>query len=170
MSTPQGIRSDKNPMWSVTFWNRVHRYRCLMAEVLVGARLDTESGGLRAAASYQVNQPVSFASMAQTRVDLENVQKLSFGTQANSEFGQQAIDDFMATERKHILGTTIPQMAAEKLQARYPDMPHAATKINVVADGPIFTFTATGPTAEYAQRYLQSVVDAYLDFPRPAEA
>ncbi len=89
---------------------------------------------------------------------------MSFGAQANSEFGQQAIDDFMATERKLILGTTIPQMAAEKLQARYPDMPHADTKLTVVADGPIFTFTAMGPTAQYAQRYLQSVVDAYLDF------
>ncbi len=163
MSPSQGIRSDKNPMWSVTFWNRVHRYRCLMAKYWWVLAL-TLSLAVFAAAVFQANQPVRFASMAQTRVDQENISKLSFGAQTNSEFGPQAIDDFMATERKLILGTTIPAMAAEKFQARYPDMPHADTKLNVVADGPIFTFTAMGPTPQYAQRYLQSVVDAYLDF------
>ena len=158
-----GLSSHKNPMWSVTFWNRVHRYRCLIKKYWWLLVL-TLSVSVFAAAWFQMSQSVRFASVAQTRVDLENIKPLTFGMQGNSAFGQQALDDFMATERKLIQGTTIPQMAAVKLQTRYPDMPRADAKLDVVIDGPIFTFTATGTNPLYTQRYLQSVVDAYLDY------
>ena len=160
----QGLTSDKNPMWTVMFWNRVHRYRCLVTKYwwLLVLML---SATIFAAALFLMYQPVRFGSVAQTRVDLENVKSIIFtGASANSEFGQQALDDFMTGEKTIIKGPTVTQMAADKLVARYPDMPHAETKLDVVAEGQFFTFTAMGPRPDYVQRYLQSVIDAYLDY------
>ena len=149
-------------MWSVAFWNRAHRYRCLIRKYWWLLVL-TLSMAVFAAAWFQISRPVRFESVARTKVDLTNP-SLNFTTQGSSALGQLDLDTFMMTERKLILGTSIPQMAAEKLQARYPEMPRADADLSVIADGPIFTFTAMGPTPAFTQRYLQSILDAYLDY------
>ena len=65
----QGLTSDKNPMWSVMFWNRVHRYRCLVTKYWWLLVL-TLSATIFAAVLFLMYQPVRFGSVAQTRVDV----------------------------------------------------------------------------------------------------
>ena len=158
----QGSSSSQNPPGAATFWNRLHRYRTLVTKYWWLLVL-TLSISIFVAAYAQMTRPLAFLSVGQTKVDLDN-KYYSFGQTANASFGQQSLDDFMETEKNAIMDQEVTKMAADNLQVMYPEMPASSAKLDVAARGPTFIFTATGPNPVYTQRYLQSVLDAYIKY------
>ena len=156
-------------MGAATLWSRFHRYRSLVTQYWWLLVL-TLSVALFAGAWLAMTRPVRYMSTAQTGVDLENAKSIAVGPTGNLTFGPQTLDTFMDTQRDIILDKAVTKMAADDLQARYPDMPPSETQLNVIPRGPKFDFIATGGNPLYTQRYLQSVLDAYLRYRKTNKA
>ena len=63
MSAPAGLNTGNNPSWSLTLWNKVHRYRCLLFKYWWVVLL-TVSLALCVTAYFQMNKPPTFVSSA----------------------------------------------------------------------------------------------------------
>ena len=162
MSNPtRGLSSGQNPSWSLAFWNRVHRYRVLVQKFWWVLVL-TLSICLFAAAWHQINRPLTYLSTASMTVDLEHTGPRLGGDQAGSVGADS--DDYMAKQIPFFVkGHVIQQMAAETLQAKYPDMLASPVSLGATHDNGILSLTATGSNPEYTQRYLQAIVKAFFD-------
>ena len=155
--------SSKTGAGSASLLSRLHRYRTLISRYWWVLVL-TLSAALFVAAWLQMTRPLTYLSMAQTSVDMEHATSISVGTTGTLAFGQLSLDDFMSMQRDAIKDKQITKMAADRLQVLYPDMPPSTASLSVIPQGPTFNFNATGPNPVYVQRYLQSVVDAYLQY------
>ena len=155
MSVSTQRSGSKNPTGSVSFWSRLHRYRNLLSKYWWILVL-TLSVALFTAAWLAMTRPVRYMSTAQTSVDLENIRQISLGAQNSNTFGQQALDDWMSSQSDLIHDKAVTKMAADDLQARYPDMPPSDAQLLLLPKGSSFNFTATGRNPVYTQRYLQS--------------
>ena len=161
MSAPtRGLSSGQNPSWSLAFWNRVHRYRVLVQKfwwVLVF----TLSVCLFAAAWHQINRPVTYLSSASLTADLEH-RGPSVGGDQGGVVPQDA-DDYMARLVPVITkGRQVQEMAVDSLQAKYPNLLASPVSLSATHDNGIMSLAATGTNAEYTQRYLYEIVQAFL--------
>ena len=155
----RGLSSGQNPSWSLTFWNRVHRYRVLVRKYWWVLAL-TVSLCLFAAAWYQMNRPMTYLSTASLTIDTERSSVSLGGEQGGAPMGPE---DMMAYQIPVIKGREVQQMASDALRAKYPDLLASPVSLTVARDNAILNLIATGSNAEYTQRYLQAIVKAYLD-------
>ena len=94
MSAPAGLSTGSNPSWSLTIWNKVHRYRCLLTKYW-WVMLLTVSFALCVTAYFQMNKPPTFVSTAKLSINLENRPVLTGDTAGGVS---QDLDSLMATQ------------------------------------------------------------------------
>ena len=161
MSAPTGLSAGSNPSWSLSVWNKVHRYRCLLLKYWWVVLL-TLSVTLCVTAYFQMNKPTTFSSSAKLSVNVENRQIVA----GDQNAGLPTDVDSMIQTQLQILQTSadVRRNASDSLQASYPDMPASPVSLEYSAKNTIVTVTATGPNPLYTQRYLQATIDGYLNY------
>ena len=161
MNAPTGLATGSNPSWSLSIWNKVHRYRCLLFKYWWVVLL-TVSAALCATAYFQMNKPPTYNSQAKLGINLEN-RPVVTGDQATG----------LAQDPEILLGTqaTIIQTSSEVrrnaddiLQANFPGMTGAPVTLDLTPRNTILTVNASGPNSVYTQRYLQATLEGYLAY------
>ena len=161
MSAPTGLATGSNPSWSLSLWNKVHRYRCLFFKYWWVVLL-TVSTALFVTAYFQMNKPPTYLSSAKLSLNLEN-RPVVTGDQSAA----------LAQDPETLLGTqsTIIQTSSEVrrltgdiLQANYPGLTGSPVALDFVARNTILNVTASGPDAVYTQRYLQATIEGFLAY------
>ena len=161
MSAPAGLAAGSNPSWSLSIWNKVHRYRCLLAKYWWVVLL-TLSIALCVTAYFQMNKPPTFVSTAKLSVNLEN-RPVVVGDQGGGL--SQDLESMMATQIDILTKSNdVRRNALDILQASFPEMPASSASIEASARNTILIVTATGSNALYTQRYLQATIDGYLNY------
>lgn len=161
MSAPAGLSAGSNPSWSLSIWNKVHRYRCLLTKYW-WVLLLTLSVALCVTAYFQMNKPVTYASSAKLSVDQENRRVVA--GDPNSAAPQDP--DTLLSTQIQIMQTSsdVRRNISDLLVAKYPDMPASPVALDFVPKNTILTISATGTNALYTQRYLQATIDGYLGY------
>lgn len=160
MSSPlQGIAPGKNPSWSLNFWNHFHRYRVLAMKYWWVVAL-TLSLCVCLAAWYLANTPPTYFSEAKLSIGENKAVTVGGGEQNNSAFTQQ-IDDFLSTQKEILKSGDVARLASDRLQAQYPEMPEAKVKLDMAQRASVLALTATGPSKDFTQRWLDATVNGY---------
>ena len=159
MSAPAGLSAGSNPSWSLTIWNKVHRYRCLLTKYW-WVLLLTLSIALCVTAYFQMNKPPTFASSAKLSVNLDRPSVADVGTAPT-----QDPETIMATQQTIIETVAdVGQTRSDILTAKYPGMRSAPVSLGFSAKNSIQTITATGTDPRYTERYLQATLESYLAY------
>ncbi len=163
MSAPAGLNTGNNPSWSLTLWNKVHRYRCLLFKYWWVVLL-TVSLALCVTAYFQMNKPPTFVSSAKLSVNLEN-RPVVIGDQGGA---LPQDPETMLQGQAEIIKTVnaVHRNAEDILQANYPGMTGAPVALDFTPRNAIMTVNASGPNALYTQRYLQATLEGYLNYRR----
>ena len=163
MSAPAGLNTGNNPSWSLTLWNKVHRYRCLLFKYWWVVLL-TVSLALCVTAYFQMNKPPTFVSSAKLSVNLEN-RPVVIGDQGGA---LPQDPETMLQGQAEIIKTVnaVHRNADDILQANYPGMTGAPVALDFTPRNAIMTVNASGPNALYTQRYLQATLEGYLNYRR----
>lgn len=159
-SSLQGIAPGTSPSWSLNFWNHFHRYRVLLAKYWWVVALSL-SICVCLAAWYLINTPPTYLSVAKLSIgENKAVTVGGGGDQTNSAFNQQ-IDDFLSTQKEILKSGDVARLAADRLQAQYPEMPESKVKFDLVQRASVLVLNATGPNKDYTQRWLDATVNGY---------
>ncbi len=163
MSVPAGLNTGSNPSWSLTLWNKVHRYRCLFFKYWWVVLL-TVSLALCVTAYFQMNKPPMYVSAAKLSVNLEN-RPVVIGDQGGA---LPQDPETMLQGQAEIIKTVnaVHRNADDILQANYPGMTGAPVTLDFTPRNAIMTVTASGPNSLYTQRYLQATLEGYLNYRR----
>ncbi len=160
-ATARGLSTGQNPSWSLTFWNQVHRYRRLVQKhwwVLVLALSIT----LFLGAYYQISRPPTFLSTASMYNDVENRQ-VGIGSQGGDANPTAQVDGFLDQQLDIVKGNLIAHRADEQVRAKYPNEVPSPVRLMGSTSNAIILLTATGSDPLYTQRYLQAVLQSYLE-------
>lgn len=158
-SSLQGIAPGTSPSWSLNFWNHFHRYRVLLLKYWWVLALAL-SLCVCLAAWYLINTPPTYLSVAKLSIGENKAVTVGGGEQNSSAFNQQ-IDDFLSTQKEILKSGDVARLAADRLQAQYPDMPESKVKFDMVQRASVLVLNATGPNKEYTQRWLDATVNGY---------
>jgi uncharacterized protein involved in exopolysaccharide biosynthesis len=95
MASPdRGLTPGKTPSSALPFWNRMHRYRCMLMKYWWILAL-TLSLAICAAAAYEMTRPPLFMSVATLTVNMES-QPTAIGNQSSGS--QFDLDQFVAVD------------------------------------------------------------------------
>lgn len=158
-SSLQGIAPGTSPSWSLNFWNHFHRYRILLGKYWWVVALSL-SICVCLAAWYLINTPPTYLSVAKLSIGENKGVTVGGSDQNNSAFTQQ-IDDFLSTQKEILKSGDVARLAADRLQAQYPEMPEAKVKFDMVQRASVLVLNATGPSKDYTQRWLDATVNGY---------
>ena len=161
MSAPAGLSTGSNPSLSLSIWNKLHRYRCLLFKYW-WVLLLTLSLALCVTAYFQMNKPTTFASSAKLSLNLEN--RPAVADAQGAALGQDP--DTLLDTQVRIMQTSqdVRQNASDILQAKYPGLPACPVDLSFSPKSPILTITATGTEPRYTQAYLQATIEGYLAY------
>ncbi len=161
MSAPAGLSAGSNPTLSLSLWNKVHRYRCLLRKYW-WVVVFTLSFALCVTAYFQMNKPPTFASTAKLSINSENrlavVGDQSAGTGQDPEAMLGTVKQFIETS------SDVHRNAADILAAKFPDMRSSPVTLEYAPKNTILTITATGTDPRYTERYLQATIEGYLAY------
>lgn len=143
--------------WWISFVTRLPRYKFLLRKrwwVLVL----TVSAGLLGAAWWVISQPLAYVSTSRLVVS----GKISL--QENASYNEE-VTNFFGTQIEWMRSPEIRKRAVERLQALYPGTQPVPVKIDAsqFPRSSIFVLTATGPNADYTQKFLNACMDVYID-------
>ncbi len=143
----------------------MHRYRCLLVKYWWILAL-TLSLAICAAAAYEMTRPPMFMSVAALTVNTENrTTAIAGGDQGNSPFNQ-GLEDFVATQLDIMKGTNVTQLAAQQLQAQYPNDSISPVLLDITAHNNLVTVVASGRDPVHTQHYLDARIQGYLAYRR----
>jgi succinoglycan biosynthesis transport protein ExoP len=163
MASPdRGLTPGKTPSSALPFWNRVHRYRCMLLKYWWILAL-TLSLAICAAAAFEMTRPAMFMSVATLTVDTERRQATIGSDQGASQFNV-GLEDFVASAMVVMANPSVVQLTAEKLQAQHPGETGAPVNVVITARNNLVTLTATGTEPVHTQHYLEARLLAYLSY------
>ena len=160
MSAPAGLAAGSNPSWSLSIWNKVHRYRCLLTKYW-WVLLLTLSIALCVTAYFQMNKPPSFASAAKLSVNMDRTPTVGDSGAAPAQDPEM----ILATQQTVIETVAdVNQTRSDILAAKYPGMRSSPVSLSFSAKNSIQTITATGAEPRFTERYLQATLESYLAY------
>jgi capsular exopolysaccharide synthesis family protein len=156
----KGLAAGRNPAAILTFWNKMHRYRCLVLKYwwVLGLTL---SVAVCLAILYQMTLPISYLSSAIITVQVENYAPTMGAGEGGGTGLNQSLDEVVAVQVDILKSPQLVQLAADQLQAKHPGERGPAVSLEYLARSNRLTINATGTDAAYTQHYLQSRLDAY---------
>ena len=161
MSAPAGLSTGSNPSLSLSIWNKLHRYRCLLTKYW-WVLLLTLSVALCATAYFQMNKPTTFASLAKLSLNLEN--RPAMADSQGTGLAQDP-ETLLATQVAIIqTSNEVHQNASDILQAKYPGLAATPVDLSLSPKNTILTLNATGNEPRYTQAYLQATLEGYLAY------
>ena len=161
MSAPAGLSTGSNPSLSSSVWNKLHRYRCLLAKYW-WVLLLTTSLALCMTAYFQMNKPTTYTSSAKLSLNVENRPTM---VDAQGSAPSQDPETMLATQVTYIqTSAKVHQNANDILQAKYPGLPATPVDILPVPKNTILTLIATGTEPRYTQAYLQATIEGYFAY------
>ncbi|MBE7159095.1 MAG: hypothetical protein INR62_11810, partial [Rhodospirillales bacterium] len=161
MSAPAGLTTGSNPSWSLTLWNKVHRYRCLFFKYWWVVLL-TVSAALCVTAYFQANKPQTYTSQAKIGINLESRPVLA-GEQAS---GPAQDPELLLQTQAEIIqkSSKVSRNREDILQANYPGVLGSPVALDLSPRNTILTVNASGTDAAYTQHYLQATVEGYIAY------
>ncbi len=164
MTPAQGLAAGKNPSWTLSFWNRVHRYRCLLTKFW-WVMVFVLSASVCLAAWIVATRPSTYLSNASLIVENKNL-SVENSTGQNSAFNL-ALDDYMHQQIDILKGRNVQARATDHLLAQYPDVGKQIARDDISVDytprNSILVLNATGRNPLNTQRYLEALMEGYLD-------
>ena len=163
-SSNRGLPSGKNPSSALPFWNRLHRYRCLLLKYWWIVAL-TLSLAVCAAAAYEMTRPVVYGSEATLNMNVPN-RAASLSGNGGAEQGSgpftQDLDGYVESEIAVMKSPNVTQLTAQKMQAQYPRESDSPVMLDFTARNNLVTVDATGTDAVHTQHYLEQRIQGYL--------
>ena len=167
MTPEQGLAAGSNPSWSLNFWNRVHRYRCLFMKFWWVMVFVLSVCLCIAAWSLATKAPV-YVSTASLIVENKTI-VMDSGHPQDTTYSQ-ALEDMIKTQIQIFQGPSVRARAVDRLMAQYPDEGAAIARDDIKVDftnqNSILVISASGKNPLNTQRYLEALINGFLDYRR----
>jgi len=142
--------------WWISFLTRLPRYKFLLRKRWWILAL-TIAVGLLVAAWRVASQPLLYLSTARLVVSGK------VALQENATYNEE-ISNFFGTQIEWMRSSEIRHRAEERVMGLYPGLRPSPVALDATQfpHSSIFVLTATGPTPDYTQKFLNACIDEYI--------
>ena len=164
MPAEQGLAAGTNPSWTLAFWNRVHRYRCLLVKFWWIAAFLLSACLCVAAYSLATTQ-AAYRSTASLIIEPKKF-VVKTGDNNTEASGEGDVANQIIIMKSGAVG----QRTDKQLLTEFPDVGSKilrdGVRVDYTAQNTIIFLNATASSALDAQRYLEAHLKGYFDYRR----